>query len=274
MKFFVFDEFLLKICYLKKRPSSMIKIFSLCILILFTVITLDLNLINHEEIKHIKYLKRKVVQSDEFSLNPKYGLCSIQSEEESLLFVSFVIIAPHYFEKRNEIRNTWANKQFFDDLRVFFAVGHSKNETVNEQIRKEFQIHQDILQINNLTDSYQVITIKIMKSLEWISVYCPKAKFILRVCDDVVVNTPKLIRDFKIDPFYKDHKHRIYGLTLSGVGPDHSPSSKWYVSTLEFNQTYPPEFKGIYPKFPQGRLFEIYSKFYSILRFFNSMILN
>ena len=231
----------------------MIKIFSLCILILFTVITLDLNLINHEEIKHIKYLKRKVVQSDEFSLNPKYGLCSAQSEEENLLFVAFVIIAPHYFEKRNEIRNTWANKQFSDDLRVFFAVGQSKNETVNEQIRKEFQIHQDILQINNLTDSYYIMTHKIMNSFKWISEYCSKAKFILRINDDVVVNTPKLIRDFKNDPFYKDHKQRIYGLTLSGIGPDHNPNSKWYVSQLEFNQTYPPEYNGIFPIYPQGK---------------------
>jgi hypothetical protein len=42
-------------------------------------------------------------------------------------------------------------------------------------------------------------------------------------------------------------------MIFDGIGPDHSPSSKWYVSPLEFNKTYPPEFNGIYPKYPQGK---------------------
>lgn len=190
--------------------------------------------------------------SSEFSLNPGYDVCKARRTHLDLLFISFVIIAPGYFEKRNEIRNTWANKQFTNDLRNIFVVATSTNETINLMIRDEFELYQDIVQINDLVDSYRVINIKIMKAFKWIAKYCTRAKYILRICDDVIVNTPKLIKNFRYDPFYKYEKNKIYAMTLSGVGPDHNPSSKWYVSELEFNQTYPPEYKGVYPKYPQG----------------------
>lgn len=193
----------------------------------------------------------------EYSINPGRALCQNNNKSKNeLLFISFVIIAPHFFEKRNQIRNTWANKQFYNDLRNMFVIGLSKNETVNALIREEFDIHQDLLQIENLTDSYHVINIKIMKSFKWISTYCSNAKYILRICDDVIVNTPKLINDFRHDSFYKYKENKMFGMTLSGIGPDHNPSSKWYVSVLEFNKTYPPEYNGIYPRYPQGIFFK------------------
>jgi len=191
-------------------------------------------------------------KTSEFSLNPGHDVCKARRSHLELLFISFVIIAPSYFEKRNEIRNTWASKQFANDLRNIFVVAMSTNETINQMIRDEFELYQDIVQIDALVDSYRVINIKIMKALKWIAKYCARAKYILRICDDVIVNTPKLIKNFRHDPFYKYEKNKIYGMTLAGVGPDHNPSSKWYVSELEFNQTYPPEYKGVYPKYPQG----------------------
>ena len=193
----------------------------------------------------------------EYSLNPGRALCQNVQSRNELLFISLVLIAPHLFEKRNQIRNTWANKQFYNDLRNMFVIGLSKNETVNRLIREEFDMHQDLLQIENLTDSYHVINIKIMKSFKWISTYCSNAKYILRICDDVIVNTPKLINDFRHDSFYKYKENKMFGMTLSGVGPDHNPSSKWYVSVLEFNKTYPAEYNGVYPRYPQGTFLNI-----------------
>jgi thymidine kinase len=108
-----------------------------------------------------------------------------------------VIISPHQFEQRNHIRNTWANKQFNSDLKVIFTVALSKNQTVNKLLIDEFNFYGDILQIENLIDSYYNCSIKIMKTYKWISNYCSNTKYILKICDDVVVNTPELIRNYK-----------------------------------------------------------------------------
>ena len=221
-----------------KRFETIFKIL-LVVSFLSTFVIFKLNFIQNDASSlALDYFYTNIQESyktSEFSLNPGHDVCKARRSNLELLFISFVIIAPSYFEKRNEIRNTWANKQFANDLRNIFVVAMSTNETINQMIRDEFELYQDIVQINDLLDSYRVINIKIMKAFKWIAKYCTRAKYILRICDDVIVNTPKLIRNFRYDPFYKYKKNKIYAMTLSGVGPDHSPSSKWYVSELEFN---------------------------------------
>ena len=178
----------------------------------------------------------------DFFLNPKYTICGTD-RGSSLLFIAFVIISPELFARRNDIRNTWGNKQFSSEINVIFIVGFSKNKTNNRNIKKEFQIHRDLLQVN-LTDSYHVCTIKIMKSLKWIANYCPNAKYIMKICDDVIVNTPLLLNAFKSKEFQKYEKNHIFGYILQGIAPERGKDSKWHVSEKEFN--------GTYPDYPQG----------------------
>ena len=102
-------------------------------------------------------------EEDEFYLNPETSICG-DPAKKSYLFITFVVIAPHLFTQRNHIRNTWASKQFSSDFKVIFSVGFSKNQTINEQIKEEFELYHDILQISNLIDSYYSCSIKIMKT--------------------------------------------------------------------------------------------------------------
>ncbi len=71
------------------------------------------------------------------------------------------------------------------------------------------------------------------------------AKFILKIDDDEILNTPKLISEFRQNPFYKYEQKNMYAMIFSGIGRDRNPASKWFVSMLEFNTTYPPEYNGI-----------------------------
>ena len=128
-----------------------------------------------------------------YHLNPT----SVCISSENLLFISFVIIAPELLQKRNLIRATWANQvHFSNDLKIIFVVGMSKNDDVNDKIKKEFFTHQDIVQMK-FNDSYYTITKKVMFSFKWIHTYCPNAKYALRINDDVFVNTFALIKLFK-----------------------------------------------------------------------------
>ncbi len=80
-----------------------------------------------------------------------------------------------------------------------------------------------------------------MKTFKWIAIHCSKVKYVLKICDDVVVNTPKLIADFSLRPY---KSNRIYGYIYYSSPPIRDPSHKWYVSIHEFD--------GVYDPYPQG----------------------
>ena len=54
-------------------------------------------------------------------------------------------------------------------MKVVFTVALSENQTVNKLIVDEFDLYGDILQIENLIDSYYNGTFKIMKTFKWIT---------------------------------------------------------------------------------------------------------
>ncbi len=175
------------------------------------------------------------------TLNPKYSICHPNTKIQLLLFV-FVVIAPDKFEKRMIIRNTWANMTVFKDMKVVFVVGLSKNSHVNTQIKQEFDFHKDLIQIDFI-DSYHKLTSKIILSFKWISNYCYNSKFILRINDDVFVNTFYLL-DYLNALNYE--KNRLYGLVESNAVPERNPNNKFYVSYDAFyNSKYDNYVEGI-----------------------------
>ena len=169
----------------------------------------------------------------EFRIDPKNLICD-QKSNDSFLFITFVAIAPGYFTKRNLIRSTWGNKRVLPhDFRILFVIGMSPNSTINKLVEEEFHIHKDILQINHFTDGYFNLSTKVMKSFKWISQYCSNAKYILRINDDVVVNTHALVNHFRGLNY---SQNMIYGYGIFGVGPIRDKGSKFYVSEKDYNK--------------------------------------
>ena len=178
----------------------------------------------------------------EFSLNPRELICD---PNKKLLIIAFVVIAPDRFEKRNVIRSTWGNHLLApDEFKVVFSVGQSENSTINEMLANEFLLHEDILQINNFTDSYFNMTTKIMKSFKWISKYCQSAQYVLRINDDVMVNTFSLINYFKNVTL---GKNQIYGHLLKKTSPIRF-QHKHMVTRIEYDRDF-------YPNYPEGKIF-------------------
>ena len=175
-----------------------------------------------------------VYTNDEFLLNPKEEICNPASNK-SVLLITMVAIGPNSFEKRAMIRKTWANKTIFDqDMKLIFLLAKSANETVNKQIFDEHNQYKDVL-LKNYTDSYHNLTAKIMFGLNWVSKYCPNSKYVLRINDDVIVNTYALISYLKSIEY---KPNLIYGYTIAGVGPIRDPNSKFYVSKKEYPKNY------------------------------------
>ena len=128
-----------------------------------------------------------------------------------------------------------------DDFKIVFSIGQSENVTINEMIAEEFFLYEDILQLNNFIDSYNNLTTKIMRSFKWIARYCTNAQYILRINDDVMVNTFSLIKYFK-NKVYKTNQ--IYGHLLRKTRPIRFPH-KHTVTQLEYD-------KDFYPDYPEG----------------------
>jgi hypothetical protein len=158
------------------------------------------------------------------------------------------MIAPHFFDKRAYIRDSWANKSYYNtsDMRVLFVMALSKDEEVNERVRNESLEYGDMI-VEDYMDSYFNITIKVLGALKWASEYCPSVRYVLRINDDIVVNTPKLIpylRSTHVESIYFTNTY--WGVIFASSPPIRSPNSKWHMPSNEFpyDPSYLPYMEG------------------------------
>ena len=185
-------------------------------------------------------------------LSPATSSCA----DIDLVLVAFVVIAPDRFEKRTKIRKTWANYSS-NNMRVIFSTGMSKNSSVNKLIAKEALLYNDILQLDFI-DSYYKIINKVLLSYKWLSSNCPNARYILRINDDVVVNSFSLIKYLK-----NAHETRsaVFGNVMYFGLVVRDYKSKFYVP---FEKTS----KAFYDPYPEGTsyiiTFDLARRFYDL----------
>ena len=118
----------------------------------------------------------------------------ICSDVEDLYVLVLVHTAISNFERRKLIRSTWGNLSLFEThkIRVAFLLGKPEKKHQQSAIKLESDQYNDIVQ-GTFIDTYQNLTHKAVLGLRWITENCGKAKYILKVDDDVIVNTPRLI---------------------------------------------------------------------------------
>ncbi|CAF1022692.1 unnamed protein product [Brachionus calyciflorus] len=130
----------------------------------------------------------------------------------NLSLIAFVTTSIKKFQERQLIRQTWANQTLFPSIRTVFILGKSKYYKINNDLVKENAIYQDIVQ-EDFIDSYTNLTIKTIAGFKWVSKYCSNARYTLKIDDNVVVNTPELLKFF--DRMEKNHKqftkHSYFG---------------------------------------------------------------
>lgn len=189
-----------------------------------------------------------------------------QMETKGLIFVHS---APKNFEKRALIRETWGSADSIEQspLRIIFAVGKVENDIVQSSLEKEQSLFGDLMQ-GNFLDAYFNVTYKHVMGLKWFHNHCEGAKLLIKVDDDIFVNTGELIENLvepttnnrTLDIFLQQRDSLLFCSLKNHDPVSRSYRSKWRVSYEEFpNSFYPafcPGFAIVYTPDTVRRLYE------------------
>ncbi|XP_059819071.1 N-acetyllactosaminide beta-1,3-N-acetylglucosaminyltransferase 3-like [Hypanus sabinus] len=201
----------------------------------------------HQEKEHIKnFLMYKHCREFVMIQNVP-DQCGGREGSQNVFLLLVIKSHPFNHDRREMIRKTWGREREFNGVlikRVFISgVSSDQNESrkLNQLLAMENREHRDILQWDFL-DTFFNLTLKQYKSLQWVSEFCPSAKFIFNGDDDVFANTDNMV-DYLLG--MKVHQHLFVGHLVYGFGPKRQKSSKYYVPEIVTTiKSFPPYFSG------------------------------
>ncbi|XP_012935876.1 beta-1,3-galactosyltransferase 5 [Aplysia californica] len=178
---------------------------------------------------HVK-TKYPISLDSDFLINP-VNLCP---ERESVHYLVMVHSATAYFLRRQAIRETYGARKLFGHVtqRVVFLLGTTSDVETSRRIRLEALEHGDVVQ-GPFVDSYHNLTHKGVMGLRWAAEHCSQANVVIKIDDDVYVNTFRFIERVLPD-LSKKTNHIACHLRPSGTSPITRGEGKWQVSDLEF----------------------------------------
>jgi hypothetical protein len=185
-------------------------------------------------------IKEEIVNPHNFKyvLNPKKQICSEFNEVNKLFLLVYVHSSSENFKHRETIRETWARRTIFPQIRLVFMLGYSNKTKINQIVRLESSIYNDIVQ-EDYIDSYRNLTYKAVMSMKWISEYCNHTRYILKVDDDMMVNMFLLLRHLNsISNHGLFRQNSIMCTFYPRVKVNRKKESKWYVSYTEYHNSF------------------------------------
>jgi hypothetical protein len=93
------------------------------------------------------------------------------------------------YNRRMLLRKTYANTTLFNTIhfKLIIFVGKTVNDTLNENVHQEFHQYRDMV-VGDFIDTFRTLSLKLIFGLKWISQYCNKMQYIIKVDDDAFVN--------------------------------------------------------------------------------------
>ncbi|XP_016983628.2 UDP-GlcNAc:betaGal beta-1,3-N-acetylglucosaminyltransferase 7 [Drosophila rhopaloa] len=152
-------------------------------------------------------------------------------------------------DKRRIIRQTWADRSYIDHtpLRVIFLVGGvgENAEKWQQFLGRENHLHGDLIQ-GNFDDAYRNMTYKHVMALKWFNEKCAHAQLLVKVDDDVFMNTPQLVK-YLATPSLPEHSMLLDPDLLLCRSVNRSRvkrtfRSKWRVTYKEYPNRFYPEY--------------------------------
>lgn len=185
-------------------------------------------------------LAEKIVYEHNFNLilNPSYTLCNQTNSENKIDVLIYVHSTPTNLKRRVTIRETWASRNLFPNTRLVFMLGKTDNQATNDLLDLEMDTYNDLV-MGDFLDTYKNLTHKAVMSLKWISEFCNTTSWIIKVDDDVIVNTFAIMNHLNKMKKYKDYRKKTiicFGWEWAYV--NRNKKSKWYVSQEEFSDKY------------------------------------
>lgn len=169
-----------------------------------------------------------------FKINPQ----PCENYTAGFLLMIIVTSNPSNYENREVIRKTWGKNH--DSTKVVFLVGESENISISNQIINESKSYGDIVQ-GNFIDAYRNMTYKHVMGLKWIVHHCPKVKYILKADDDILVNSPQMLR-FLAREFSPWGAKDLIACRVREHTKALRHKSKWQVTEKEYAPEYYPTY--------------------------------
>ena len=174
---------------------------------------------------------------------PNTNVCTC-SYKHCIHLIIFICSRIDNFVARNVIRNTWLSTMLGNkgDIRYIFLIGRHRDGKYQKDVNTENERYGDILQ-EDFIESYWNLTLKTIMGLKWVSQECNNATFVLKIDDDVFLNTDNLLSAITL--YGKNLNTSIGGYCISNGYPDRRQWSKFYLSYEDYPyDTYPPYCSG------------------------------
>uniref|UniRef100_UPI00358EC090 beta-1,3-galactosyltransferase 2-like isoform X1 n=1 Tax=Myxine glutinosa TaxID=7769 RepID=UPI00358EC090 len=169
--------------------------------------------------------------SFEFTINEEKK-CS----REAPFLVMLVISHPSESKTRHAIRSTWGGvrevhygKEQLLGVLTLFLLGIPASMSIQAAVETESHIHKDIVQ-QNFVDSYRNLTLKVLMGMQWVSRYCPRAKYVLKTDSDMFVNVDLLVTSV-LQPGLPPRMEYFAGYYMQAARPRREPSKLLQNST-------------------------------------------
>lgn len=140
-------------------------------------------------------------------------------------------------KQRNILRQTWLLDAVLQNIPYIFVMGSSVNQSINEELKKEDEKHNDLL-IGKTIDYYYNLTLKIIFLLHWTNQRCSD-HWLLYVDDDTIVNVKRVV-DF-IASAQNRSVNTIY-CAICRLPVPRSVHSRWFVPSSVWKPAYFPEY--------------------------------
>lgn len=167
---------------------------------------------------------------------PRPEVCPDLGAHLKLLIM--IMSAPSHFDARMAIRQTWGHFTSRSDVAMSFLLGTTEDAKLESVIEEEGWMYSDIVR-GRFLDSYNNLTLKTVSMMEWVSDYCPKARFAMKTDDDMFINIPKLLN---FTDKHANDKNVIFGRLAKRWKPIRNQKSKYFVSRNQYRPALFPDF--------------------------------
>jgi hypothetical protein len=131
--------------------------------------------------------------------------CGQGQASRSTVILAYVMSSPSEFDKRLLARQTWLSqggvryRHLSLVLTAVFVLGlpasphHNWTAEMQRRLEGESAAYGDIVQ-KNFEDTYANLSLKSVAALDWVREHCSAAGFLVKIDEDVFVNTPALMQ--------------------------------------------------------------------------------
>lgn len=168
-----------------------------------------------------------------------FTIQNLVCDDATPLLLILIHSAPTNHAKRRVIRETWGKSE--ENVKLLFLMGTTDDPDTEDQLRKENFLHNDLLQ-GSFLDSYRNLTYKHVMVLKYVIYHCPRAKYILKVDDDVCINMPTFKNFLMRDLSPHGAENLIMCNAIRNGRALRGYRTKWMVTLTEYREKYYPTF--------------------------------